>query len=125
LKRLNRAIQEVSRESFDSVFILGDLNFHSEHENVFIPTGYIDLWTFLREFREGFTYDPETNPLIARKLSPERRRMRLDRVLTDINVEKLIPLSIDVFGAFSIPGEERSGIFPSDHYGIVFDIEAR
>lgn len=125
LSRLSKAVQRLAREDQDSIFILGDLNFHSELENVSIPSGFIDLWSFLRAGDNGYTYDPVTNPMIRRKLSPELLSMRLDRVLAEINIERVIPRSIQLFAGQPIPGEERAGIFPSDHFGIVFNIDAR
>eukprot|EP01006_Ploeotia_vitrea_P066159 TRINITY_DN94435_c0_g1_i1.p1 TRINITY_DN94435_c0_g1~~TRINITY_DN94435_c0_g1_i1.p1 ORF type:complete len:364 (+),score=40.05 TRINITY_DN94435_c0_g1_i1:34-1125(+) len=77
-KELKEIYELAHQQANRNVLILGDLNFHSETENVLIADDYTDLWP------DGpFTFDAHLNLMIDHlwPLGFEHRRMRLDRVL--------------------------------------------
>jgi hypothetical protein len=46
---LCKSLEEGLRdEHCDDVFIMGDFNFHNEHENSSIPDDYRDVWSAIR-----------------------------------------------------------------------------
>jgi len=71
LRRLIESLNHhINNEEDDQVsvsrLILGDFNFHGEHENELLNEhkGYYDVWTSLHSASEGITWDGVRNPLI-------------------------------------------------------------
>lgn len=94
--------------------LMGDLNASPEEEAIAFLTGlravdqqrgdFVDCWTAARESAPGFTYA---------SFGP---RQRIDYVLGR-NLP-VIPQRADIVG-----GESRDGVYPSDHMGIVVDLD--
>jgi endonuclease/exonuclease/phosphatase family metal-dependent hydrolase len=119
-----------------AVMILGDFNFHAEEETASIPAEFYDVWLQLKGLKTdavqgsdsaadlsdlAYTYDPNHNTMISRVYPPERRRMRLDRVIMNVTSKKHVkPIQISKFADQPIPTSAgvREGTFASDHYGL-------
>ncbi len=89
------------------VLLLGDVN---QDEPLDLPLR--DVWREARPDDRGYTWDPEVNAL-ARAVTRSGRRRRLDRVL----VRGLRPRAARLWGVDPGP------LPPSDHHGIVADLE--
>src|SRR5205823_5412575 len=65
-----------------SSVILGDLNLHTDRENVAVTnSGYYDLWQSTKQDPYGYTWDSTTNKLINNIFPWVNRKMRLDRII--------------------------------------------
>mmetsp|Transcript_57688 Transcript_57688/g.65835 ORF Transcript_57688/g.65835 Transcript_57688/m.65835 type:complete len:346 (+) Transcript_57688:148-1185(+) len=119
LTRLYEALDK-NFSSHDHYLILGDLNFHAEHERSSIRFDYQDIWTALYDLEEhpGYTWNAQEN-LMSRQIWPvfENRKMRLDRILykaksVDHSFE---PKKMEIFGNKPIYNPEdqksRTGLF--------------
>ncbi|EFC46207.1 predicted protein [Naegleria gruberi] len=87
-QELTRLVNSELLKNVKNVVVLGDLNLHEEHEDRTIEAiNCRDLWTETRSnglFR-GYTFDSLNNSLIQMLfLNFEKRRMRLDRIITTI-----------------------------------------
>jgi endonuclease/exonuclease/phosphatase family metal-dependent hydrolase len=125
-------LQGLVQEQFGAqvpVLIVGDLNLHREEEDSSIRAPYVDVWAALRPGEPGFTWDWERNAMTQRFLPSDGRRMRLDRVLLnpgpkDSNGAAMRATRIAMFGDAPIgAGGCYSYLFPSDHFGLVTDLE--
>jgi len=107
--------------------IIGDLNLHYVSEDGVAPeNNLLDMWAETHfgeqgDMDPGFTFDARTNPMIKRYIPAERRRMRLDRMLSSQG-GCLAPVSpVQLWGHRAI--DARREIFLSDHYGLTVDLE--
>ncbi len=127
LRNLTNSIDKYCESNhFTDLMILGDFNFHSEEENKYIPSSWIDVWSKKWKLSEesksnGYTFDSNVNKMIRVLYPPERRTMRLDRFL--YKVPKPLPESIpqfdiDMFATQPIPTASQPYIYPSDHFGL-------
>jgi endonuclease/exonuclease/phosphatase family metal-dependent hydrolase len=123
-------------KEFQNVIMLGDFNMYGEYEEDYIPSHAVDIWKTLRSNEKGYTlcFNPVNNHAmnnhIATPVSKENMfTMRLDRILLPPRVgslNALVPVSIEIFGANPISLENDDNIlFPSDHLGLVAEIEYR
>ncbi len=101
------------------VLVLGDFNFgDGELEEREIPSTFVDAWTMLHPDDPGFTWDIERSLMAKRGSFPNEPSRRIDRVL--------IRSQIYQSGTIKIVGDqplsEGSGLFPSDHFGLVATI---
>lgn len=86
-KELDHLVAEIVPQDVDVVVVFGDVNYHSERENVNIPPGYVDAWQCINptaDPREGYTFDVVRN-LMCSQILPHfsmlnQVQMRLDRV---------------------------------------------
>lgn len=95
--------------------LMGDMNLMRglDPEPV-LPEGWTDAWRAAgRAESEGFTFDPERNPLADR--GPER----LDRVFLRLEGGWRLR-SVDLVGTDEI----APGLMTSDHFGLVCDVDA-
>jgi hypothetical protein len=108
----------------------GDFNFQQEKEEDFIPSNVVDVWKLLRPNEPGYTNDPETNLMIKRKEKCREKyesapQLRLDRIclLSKENTPTWTAHTIQMFGTEPIPLEDATDVYPSDHYGLLAEIE--
>jgi endonuclease/exonuclease/phosphatase family metal-dependent hydrolase len=107
--------------------IIGDLNLHYICEDGVIPqNNLLDMWAETHfgeqgDMDPGFTFDANTNMMIHHYIPAERRRMRLDRMLSSQG-NCLAPVSpVQLWGHRAV--DEWREIFLSDHYGLTADLE--
>jgi endonuclease/exonuclease/phosphatase family metal-dependent hydrolase len=115
----------------DQILLLGDLNMHSEHENVlFDGTLFHDVWLKLGNLpQDGVTWDGQGNSLIQRMYCGiDDRRMRLDRLWLSADDGGVVqPSRIEIFGRALVPDDfldpglldRPRYLTPSDHYGLM------
>jgi poly(A) polymerase len=98
--------------------IVGDFNTRGDEQKEILNYGdFVDLWQKLHPEEDGYTFDPNHNPL-AMLMSLEGEPARFDRILLRQGKESHYkPLSVDLFGCEPITGTEGK-IYPSDHFGI-------
>lgn len=124
----------VGRRALVPVVVMGDLNLHElQEDGVVAACGMVDLWaethfaatTPYNDGHPGFTFDVTTNALIPRYIPPERRRMRLDRVLLSAGSpwHPMAPATLFATTPLRVP--VTKDLFLSDHYGIAVDLEWR
>lgn len=127
--------------NYDSCILMGDFNFHREAENSSIPSGWREIPSIVTL---GPTWCSDANPMIEAMLPSYNiyngfgtgwgwpNVLRLDRVLvqgTGINSEEVnakLFLNRPVYEPTTHVDESVSWkdyLYPSDHYGIMFDIE--
>lgn len=97
--------------------ILGDFNADvDEQTKLLAGKGFIDAWTD----KDGYTYNPEVNPL-ANILSPTKRVRRLDAL--HLKSQQWQIKQAELFA--TKPFAELAGkpFFCSDHFGLLVDIE--
>ena len=130
----------------DDKIISGDINFHTEEEQV--PEGYTDLWKTVNPNEPGYTFDGTINkmmhqmwPLPGLHGYSNDIQMRLDRLFIKSNnwkgkqmnicmnepvyeskgktntLKDLISIFGDLFGINLIRKPEHY-LFPSDHFGL-------
>jgi tyrosyl-DNA phosphodiesterase 2 len=105
---------------FRRVVLLGDFNFAPDwEENRAIPPDYSDAWSLLRPTEPGYTEDTSIN-LMRLKAKGKEKQVRFDRVLCGPEV---VPRKIDLVGSEPIPGLDE--VWPSDHFGLVCEVELR
>ena len=73
------------------LFIMGDLNAASEYEDEHyeLPNGFVDVWRACHPHstaKQGYTYDPKTNPLAALNSPPGKVALskRCDRIMVSV-----------------------------------------
>eukprot|EP01060_Flectonema_neradi_P009396 TRINITY_DN166_c0_g1_i2.p1 TRINITY_DN166_c0_g1~~TRINITY_DN166_c0_g1_i2.p1 ORF type:complete len:393 (+),score=63.08 TRINITY_DN166_c0_g1_i2:67-1245(+) len=92
------AAQIKKTRELDTSLIFGDVNFHGERENIYIPEGYNDIWQATQPNDPGYTFDCVKNKMIP-ELLPHfgmitEVQTRLDRFfLSDQNSSPLFDLS--------------------------------
>lgn len=117
VKNCAKAESLVTIEAEQAV-ILGDFNLHQESESVMIQEPFVDLWTLLKPNAsedEGYTWNAQQNTLIqAMFLRVDDRRMRLDRVISNLKDGKdvLIPMDMELFGTQPISNCEIDYLYP-------------
>jgi tyrosyl-DNA phosphodiesterase 2 len=97
--------------------LLGDFNSTPNcPEAASISPNFSDVWSTLKADEPGFTMDTSLNTMAGGR-SHSETRIRIDRVLCS---GTLVPTDIRLLGTEEI----ESGLFPSDHFGLLstFDI---
>jgi endonuclease/exonuclease/phosphatase family metal-dependent hydrolase len=105
----------------DAAVLMGDMNFDDgdpEHEQ--LPAGVLDLWRHLHPTERGATRDTDAN-LMAALHSKTPKTRRIDRIFLMAGTTRWKPRSIRVIG--TDPIGDDPGLFPSDHFGLVADLE--
>ncbi len=108
----------------DTVFT-GDFNFcsSSREENANLDAGFVDLWPALRGGAPGYTEDTGVNTMLA-NVNGDDKTVRYDRILLRSEAGAWKPRSIELLGTSPI-APTSPDVFPSDHFGLVAEIEAR
>jgi uncharacterized protein (UPF0248 family) len=98
--------------------IVGDLNTRGDEQQEIIDCAeFIDLWQQLHPGEDGYTFDPNRNPL-AMLMSLGGEPARFDRILLHQGLESdYQPKLIELFG-YEPVSETEGEIYPSDHFGV-------
>jgi len=107
----------------DSSVLMGDLNFCSsaENENRNIDATYCDSWEIMRPGEPGYTMDSSTNRMLSINTARENLS-RIDRILFRQQDSKWALKKITLLGTSPIT-ESDTNIFPSDHFGLLGELE--
>ena len=131
--QLHFLIETVSKK-FESVMVVGDLNFHNERDDTSVPEGFVD------HSYSGYSFNALINDMhkVLWPLGFESRQMKLDRVLTcgpSFGVEGLeLAFTEPLFGdrktfsdsffnrclwqtGWNLP-DAKDYLFASDHFGL-------
>lgn len=121
----------------DPVLIMGDLNFHSEEENVNILPPFFDVYRNLypvpedpatpwNEQQLGITFDVPNNAMVLPMGAAFSHRMRLDRALlrqsTSTSGASFIPRSMEIFAKDPL-SPDTPDLLPSDHYALKLEMD--
>lgn len=145
--QLNSLTDALIKESnLDSCIIMGDFNFHREAENSSIPKDWLEIPAVVDL---GMTWEYTHNPMVPKMCGPLNLYnsfgfgigwiwqpcMRLDRVITygtALNIQAAVARQFanqlihqaqpDSIESAATEEDWHCYLFPSDHYGIVFDI---
>lgn len=130
LREVSAAVRELNPSA--SVVVMGDTNLHDLCEDgIVAECGMLDLWAEthfgsaspFNDALPGYTFDAAVNALIPRYIPPDRRRMRLDRVLMSPRSHWHPAAPAWLFG--TQPVTPSSSLFLSDHFGIAVDVAWR
>jgi len=80
--------------------------------------GHLDCWREVHPQEPGYTFDGHANPVNCR--DPEER-MRYDRVMA--SVAGFMPKAVTLLGTEAIEEARDWGLRPSDHFGLLVDLE--
>ena len=107
----------------DHAVVLGDLNFGDgeQPETAHLDKRYQDLWLALQPGKPGYTWNNETSDMARRGSFPKEKSRRLDRIL--VRVGGYLPASVGIIGDRPVDGSKV--IFPSDHFGLVGQLERK
>lgn len=105
--------------------IVGDFNFCSSWtvENANLDSHYTDLWSVLRSNEPGYTEDTDIN-LMRLQQTQRKKKARFDRILLRSSSSAWQPKSIQLLGTKPI-SPAYPDVFPSDHFGLLGQIELR
>ncbi|KAA8520093.1 hypothetical protein F0562_014349 [Nyssa sinensis] len=118
-----------------NVIFCGDMNWDDELDGEFpLFPGWVDAWTELRAGERGWTYDTESNPMLA---GNQPQQKRLDRFICRLKDFKL--RTVDIIGMEAIPGlsycekkwvgsrarKPKRPVLPSDHYGLLLEVQVK
>lgn len=100
----------------------GDLNFGDGErpDTDHLDPEFVDAWTALRPGEPGHTWDIERSDMARAGSFPGEPSRRLDRVL--VRGSSWRPASIEIIGDEPVVPGQR-GLFPSDHFGLVAELE--
>jgi len=109
-------------DNADSSVLMGDFNFCSSNkkETQNIDSSYSDLWEQIRNDELGYTLNSEINTMLSLN-SSNKIMTRYDRVLFRQKQTDWRFKEIRLLGNEAISDEPK--IFPSDHFGIMAEIE--
>ncbi|XP_078355652.1 uncharacterized protein LOC144640357, partial [Oculina patagonica] len=119
--QLKESFQIIS--GYDNVCVMGDLNIEDKVDgDVVLPAPWIDAWLSIpgNTDSNGYTWDRSKTPfasVLRRTVNATSYQARLDRVLCKLSDFKVKDMRI--------VGDEvtKSGILPSDHFGLFTVIE--
>lgn len=103
--------------------LMGDFNFDPVHEaeQARVEDRYRDIWIELRGGEAGYTENTDIN-LMRLHQKQQEKRVRFDRILLRSPAGGWMPRSVDLIGTEPI-SPERPDVFPSDHFGLVAELE--
>jgi tyrosyl-DNA phosphodiesterase 2 len=109
-------------ETSKHAVLMGDFNFCSSwsEENVNINPNYQDMWAVLHSDEPGYTEDTNIN-LMRLEYTQKHKKVRFDRILVRSSTPGWQPKSIELLG--TTPISPDSSIFPSDHFGLLGELE--
>lgn len=94
---------------------LGDMNLLNGQE-LKLPYGWVDAWTEIHPTKPGFTYDSKANSMLD-----DNYQDRLDRVYVNPRHHRIA--AIWLVGTQPIGILDGRALYPSDHFGLVVDLE--
>ncbi len=117
-KRKNQltTLLQYLQEKSGNCLIVGDFNTRENQQEILTNSNFIDIWQELHPNENGYTFDPQRNPL-AELMSLQGEAGRLDRILLRCQNHNWVPQSVDLFACEPI-ANTQGNIFPSDHFGI-------
>lgn len=116
-KHLKETVKMLS--SFENVCVMGDMNLERQFDgDVVLPAQWIDTWLAVPGHTDsnGYTWDERRNPFIVKERESTLKD-RLDRVfckLSDFKVKEVRVVDDKM---------TKSGVLPSDHFGIFTVLE--
>ena len=119
--QLKESLKVLSR--YENVCVMGDLNIEDKVDgDIVLPSSWIDAWLSLpgNTDNNGLTWDRSKTPfasVIKRTVNATSYKARLDRVLCRLSDFKVKEMKV--------VGDKltKSGILPSDHFGVFTVIE--
>ncbi|MEG3840533.1 poly(A) polymerase [Microcoleus sp. herbarium14] len=103
--------------------IVGDFNAKgNEQTEILTQNNFIDIWQTHYPEDPGYTFNPQANPLAA-LMSLTGLSGRLDRMMLRSQERDWISRKIELFACNPIPDTEGK-IYPSDHFGILTQLES-
>ncbi|NJK75619.1 MAG: poly(A) polymerase [Microcoleus sp. SU_5_6] len=121
-KQLAILVEYLQTQPGDAV-IVGDFNaVENQPAEILTQNNYIDVWQKLHPEDPGYTFNPETNPLAA-LMSRTGLSGRLDRMVLKSCDRDWLPQKIELFGCNPLPNTDGK-IYPSDHFGILAQLES-
>jgi endonuclease/exonuclease/phosphatase family metal-dependent hydrolase len=125
--------------SIQVAVVTGDLNWDDERKagqnrklSSLISSQWMDAYRQIQPTAPGFTYDPQTNPMLG---GGKRVQRRFDRILVLSGNNKVTVQSVELVGKDAIPGityqtrpthyrpSQTRPVAPSDHFGLVATLE--
>jgi poly(A) polymerase len=121
-KQLTILLAYLNEQSGDCL-IVGDFNAKgNEQAEIFTQNYFIDIWQTLHPEDPGYTFNPQANPLAA-LMSLTGLAGRLDRMMLRSQNRDWISRKIELFACNPLPDTEGK-IYPSDHFGILSQLES-
>lgn len=117
-KHLKETVKMLS--TFENVCVMGDMNLERQFDgDVVLPVQWIDAWLAIPGHKDsnGYTWDERRNPFIVRERESTLKD-RLDRVFCKLSGFKVKEVTV-VDDRMT-----KSGVLPSDHFGIFTVLEA-
>ncbi len=122
LKQLNILLEYLNSQPGDCL-IVGDFNARgNEQAEILTQNNFIDIWQTLHPDDPGYTFNPQANPL-AELMSLTKLAARLDRMVLRSYDRDWISRQIELFACNPVPDTEGK-IYPSDHFGILTQLES-
>jgi tyrosyl-DNA phosphodiesterase 2 len=117
------AVERDDPEVVATVFC-GDLNFGDgeQPDSAHLDPEFVDLWTTLRPDDPGYTWNIERSEMARQGSFVGEPSRRIDRILLRSNGWR--PKAIEIIGDQPVEPGDRS-LFPSDHFGLIGEIERR
>ncbi len=121
-KQLTILLEYLNSQPGDCL-IVGDFNAKdNEPAEILTQNNFIDIWQTLHPEDPGYTFHPQANPLAA-LMSLTGLAGRLDRMMLRSQDGDWISRQIELFACNPIPDTEGK-IYPSDHFGILTQLES-
>ena len=121
-QQLTILLEYLKTQPGDSL-IIGDFNIKgNEQAEILTQSNFIDIWQTLHPDDAGYTFNPQSNPL-AELMSLTGIPARLDRMMLRSQEPDWISHQIELFACEAIPDTEGK-IYPSDHFGILTQLES-
>jgi len=122
LKQLNILLEYLNSQPGDCL-IVGDFNARgNEQAEILTQNNFIDIWQTLHPDDPGYTFNPRANPL-AELMSLSKLATRLDRMVLRSHDRDWISRKIELFACNPVTDTEGK-IYPSDHFGILTQLES-
>jgi len=95
---------------------LGDFNFSDELEATTIHRSLTDSWLMFAPNENGYTWDMDNNPMAKKNAFGNDTNSRLDRIY--------LSQAFQIKNMYLIGKEKiRDQMWPSDHYGVVIEVD--
>ena len=121
-KQLTILLEYLNTQPGDCL-IVGDFNAKgNEQAEILTQNNFIDIWQTLHPEDPGYTFNPQANPLAA-LMSLTGLSGRLDRMMLRSQDRDLISRKIELFACNPVL-DIAGTIYPSDHFGILTQLES-
>lgn len=111
-------------ESYPTSLVVGDLNFDpGDPEESQRDARYVDVWPTVTD-APGYTEDTTINTMRRRFHGERDKQVRYDRAL--LRSTRFRAVRAELLGTEAIAEDAHgAAVFPSDHFGVLFDFERR